>query len=179
MCKRKKKPFEKPVSEENVKKWIIKAYVITIFLTIAVFVVGTVLENKKLICGYMLSDFMETCFAAHAQQEWNVGYFLYYLFLYLVTTAYLIPSLYLLAKKNEVGWLSYVIFLNIVFLFFINAYLTEMLQYHDDSCEAIYSTYMTSFTCVATAIIGIAGIKMGLINQSHKKSKPLEEAHLE
>ena len=37
-----------------------------------------------------------------------------------------------------------------------------MLQYHDETCATIYETYMTSFTCVATAIIGITGIKMSI-----------------
>lgn len=145
---------------------IYQAYWITMLSVIIVFVLGTAFENNRWLNGNMLSDYMATCFAAHARQEWSVGYFLYYFFLYVVIIpAYLIPSLYLLAKKNEVGWLSYVIFLNIAFLFFINAYLTEMLQYQDGTCEAIYETYMTSFICVATAIIGITGIKMGFLNK--------------
>lgn len=100
------------------KDSIYRAYLITIIFIIGVFVLGTLFENNKWLHGNILSDYMATCFEAHARQEWSVGYFLYYFFLYVVIIpTYLIPSLYLLAKKNAVGWLSYVIFLNIVFYF--------------------------------------------------------------
>lgn len=156
----------------NIKtKKVYQAYLATIGAIVLIIALGLFGENCKIFNGAFLSDHMAQCFAAHQQKEFNVGYLLYYLFLYiLIIPIYLIPALYIIAKRNEASWCSFVIFISVVFLIFINAYLTEMLQYKDETCQSIYEMHLTSFISVCTAIIGTAGIKLGFLLTKERQS---------
>lgn len=164
----------------NIKqKSIYRAYLITIMVIIFLIGLGMGLENNKqaLFNDNFLSDFMAECFEAHKNEERNIGYAIYYLLLYFFVIIYIVPSLVILVHKktSDKYWCIYIIFLSIVFLVFINAYLTIMLQYHDETSESIYEMHLTSFISVSTIIIGIAGIKMSVIFSNELKNDAIKK----
>lgn len=153
-------------------KRIYQAFAITIAVICALMIFGFVFENFKIINGNFLSDYMATCFEAHKNKEQSWGYVFYYILLYIFIASYFIPSLIILVNKktNDKYWCAYIIFLSIIFLVFINAYLTEMLQYDDKTCQSIYEMHLTSYISVSTIIIGIAGIKMSILLKKELKN---------
>lgn len=163
------------------KNHLYQAYLVTLIVAIILLILGMVLENNKLLNNKFLSDFMSDCFQAHQNEEKNAGYVIYYLLLYIFVLLYIVPSLTILVhrKTNNQYWCIYIIFLSIIFLVFMNAYLTEMLQYNNDSCQAIYEMHLTSFISITTIIIGIAGIKLSVLLKiiiDNEKENEIEKA---
>ncbi len=141
-----------------------RAYLVTIIFGIILLFLGMHFEHHKtaIFNNKFLSDFMHDCFQAHDKGEENIGYNVYYLLLYFFVLVYIIPSLIILIhnKTNSKYWCIYIILLSVIFLVFINAYLTEMLQYETNTAQSIYEMHLTSFISVTSIIIGIAGIKI-------------------
>lgn len=159
--KNKIKNFFKNCAHEK----IYRAYWITILVAIVIFVLGTLFENKEWLDGMILSKYMERCFEAHGNGEVSVGYILYYSIFYVVIIpTYIIPTLYCLTREEEKKWYAFVIFLSVIFIFFANAYLSEMLMYKDGN--AINQTYITCCICVATVLTATAGVKIGMEKKS-------------
>lgn len=164
------------------------AYARVIFLTVLTALVGFVLENNKWLDGEFLSDFMRIHFTKHANKEQSAPYVIYYLLLYLHVALYGGFSLYFIIKKNEVGWCGLVIGISIIFLVFMNAYLTIMLQITPDAVpegatvlinnQSMYEMHMTSFISVATIMSAVAGIKMTYILGHRKKESETVEADI-
>lgn len=159
------------------KYGIFIACAITILFTIGILIFGFVAETNKLevFNGQALSKFMYNCFEAHHKFSENIqteieqcyinGYLLYYVLLYLAIILYSVSAIVICSRTKKVSWCAYVIGISVIFLVFMNAYLTEMLQYEDSTNSSIYQTYMTSFISLATILSGIAGIKITFLFQ--------------
>ena len=116
----------------------------------------------------------------YAKGEKNFPYPLYYILLYTFVILYSGFALYFIVKKNDVYWCALIIGISIIFLVFMNSYLTIMLQYTNDerpenTNQIMYEMHMTSFISVATIISAIAGIKMTYILGKNKKSQEEEK----
>ena len=168
--------FIKKICKALIDESVKGAFARTVLITIIAIIIGFVLENNKLLDGDFLSDFMEKQFAKHAKGEKNFPYALYYILLYSFIILYSGFALYFIVKKDDVYWCALVIGISIIFLVFMNSYLTIMLQYTTDerpenTNQIMYEMHMTSFISVATMISAIAGIKMTYILGKNKKSQ--------
>lgn len=174
------------------KSKIFITYSITIAISLAIILFGFFAENMNLeIFHYMpLSKFMGRCFEYHYALKNNEyiltftkencyvsGYIIYYIILYLVVVLYFALAIAIFSKSKKISWCSYVITISVIFLIFMNAYTTEMLQYPDETNTAIYNMHMTSFISIASILSTAAGIKIAFLfnNNSIESKKCTEE----
>ncbi len=175
------KKFFKTIFGTLLNEGLKGAYARVAFFTVLVMIVGFLFENNKWLDGEFLSDYMRIHFTKHANKEFSWPYIFYYAMLYLYVALYSVFSLYFTVKKNEVGWCGLVISISILFLVFMNAYLTIMLQITPDPVttegqtvlinnQSMYEMHMTSFISVATIMSAVSGIKMTYIlgKNSHR-----------
>ncbi len=175
------------------KNSIYIAFAITIMLALVLLIFGFCAENMnlKIFNNMPLSQFMGRCFECHYALKhkdyitdfvietcYKTGYIVYYAILYIFIIFYAIIAITVCARCNTISWCGYVITLSVIFLIFMNAYTTEMLQYPDETNTAIYNMNMTSFISLTSILSGIAGIKIAFLfeKSSNKKKRIIKSS---
>jgi hypothetical protein len=161
-------------------KNLYRSFYATIIFTIFIIVLGMVLENNDFLNGQRLSLYMQNCFSNHKAGITDGGYILYYILLYLFVIAYVGFTLLIILINNTKGWCALSIIISIIFVVFMNAYLTLMLQYdvgtdNSSNSTVMYQMHMSCFISVVTIIIGVAGIKMTYIYAQDRKEEEREK----
>lgn len=141
---------------QDEKEAIRRVFRITLHVFIILFFLELPIFNGKSVSSWMV-EFMQV-----DEPKWRATliFTVYHLILYLCVTAYAVSALYIFVKRNSKTWSALIIAISVIFVVFVNVYLTVILRLEDETSKAIYAAYVSCFPSIALIISAVAGFKM-------------------
>lgn len=157
------------LTDKQRNRWFIASCIIVSLLTTAVLVIMLHLDFTKAIDNQSLNTAVSNVLKNHENHSVTIFYALYYVALYVCLIAFAISSAWIIATQTEKRWLALLLCNSLIFMTFMNVYVSAFMH---AGWKDIYELYSTIVTTVSTVVMATTVISFGInLKNSDKKNE--------